>query len=101
MLLFRIMGLSIHSGFTLSFSAVVSTFLVFGIILVVTSLNGYWIVFRHSMVELFQADVREKNPPKGSLMMSILGLLFIGSGYFLAMQPVEESAFWNQDWFFL
>ncbi|CAM4284398.1 ABC transporter permease [Listeria booriae] len=100
MLLFRIMGLSIHSGFTLSFSAVVSTFLVFGIILVVTSLNGYWIVFRHSMVELFKADVREKNPPKGSLTMSILGLLFIGMGYFLAMRPVEESVFWNEDWFF-
>ncbi|MBC6310545.1 FtsX-like permease family protein [Listeria sp. FSL L7-1582] len=100
MLLFRIMDLSIDSGFTFSVSAILSTMLVFGIILIVTTANGYWIVYRHSMVELFKADVREKNPAKGSLTLSIVGVLLIGFGYFLATRPIEDSIFWTENFFF-
>ncbi|MBA3926887.1 ABC transporter permease [Listeria rustica] len=100
MLLFWIMDLSIDSGFTFSVSAMLSTMLVFGIILVVTTANGYWIVYRYSMVELFKADVREKNPAKGSLTLSIVGVCLIGFGYFLATRPVEDSIFWTDNFFF-
>lgn len=100
MLLFRIMDLSIDSGFTFSVSAILSTMLVFGIILIVTTANGYWIVYRHSMVELFKADVREKNPAKGSLTLSIVGVFLIGFGYFLVTRPVEDSIFWTENFFF-
>ncbi|MBC1501067.1 ABC transporter permease [Listeria weihenstephanensis] len=100
MLLFRIMGLSIPSGFTFSIAAIGSTVFVFAIILIVTSANGYWIVYRHSMIELFKADVREKNPPKGSLTLSILGIFLIGSGYFLATRSIDDSIFWTENTFF-
>lgn len=100
MLLFRIMDLSIDSGFTFSVSAILSTLLVFGIILIVTTANGYWIVYRYSMVELFKADVREKNPAKGSPTLSIVGLFLIGSGYFLATRSIERSIFWTSEFFF-
>ncbi|WP_149024237.1 hypothetical protein [Listeria cornellensis] len=100
MLLFRIMDLSIASGFTFSVSAILSTLLVFGIILIVTTANGYWIVYRHSMVELFKADVREKNPAKGSLTLSIVGLFLIGFGYFLATRSIQASIFWTEKFFF-
>ncbi|KGL46162.1 ABC transporter permease [Listeria sp. SHR_NRA_18] len=100
MLLFRIMDLSINGGFTFSVSAILSTLFVFGMILIVTTANGYWIVYRHSMVELFKADVREKNPAKGSLTLSIVGLLLIGFGYFLATRSIEDSIFWTEDFFF-
>ncbi|MBC1435499.1 FtsX-like permease family protein [Listeria rocourtiae] len=99
MLLFRIMDLSIPSGFTFSFSAILSTIFVFGIILVVTTANGYWIVYRYSMVELFKADAREKNPAKGSLTLSIVGIFLIGFGYFLATRSVESSIFWSNTFF--
>ncbi|MBC1475431.1 ABC transporter permease [Listeria grandensis] len=100
MLLFRIMDLSIPSGFTFSWSAIGSTIFVFGIILIVTSANGYWIVYRHNMIELFKADVREKNPAKGSLTLSIIGVLLIGFCYFLATRSVENSMFWSSNTFF-
>lgn len=53
------------------------------------------------MIELFKADVREKNPAKGSLTLSIIGVLLIGFCYFLATRSVENSMFWSSNTFFL
>ncbi|GMX62881.1 ABC transporter permease [Paenibacillus elgii] len=94
-ILMKVMGYDAMANFHISPQAVVNTIVVFSVITVITSLHGYRLIYRFKLIELFQADKEGEQEPKASLAMALLAVLFIGIGYWLALQNILESAAWR------
>ncbi|EUJ19367.1 Putative ABC transporter (Permease) [Listeria aquatica FSL S10-1188] len=100
MLLFWIVNLRVDTTIIFSGKAIIDTILVFLVIMAFTSLYACGMVLRYSLLQLFQNKEMEKNVPRGSVTLTILGLCFIGFGYTLALQNIEESFLWHKLKFF-
>ncbi|WP_180827418.1 FtsX-like permease family protein [Bacillus sp. UMB0728] len=94
MLLIKVMGLSTITGFAFSGAAILQTIAVFSLIILLTSIYNYRLVYKHTLLELFQAEKKAEKQPKGSAFGAALSLLLAGSGYFLLLQP-SSSAIWK------
>ncbi|MGE7933557.1 FtsX-like permease family protein [Viridibacillus arvi] len=55
MILVKLMGFSIAITFTFNSRAIIQTLLVFNLIIFLTSLQGYFIIYRFKLIELFHA----------------------------------------------
>lgn len=91
MILIKLMGFSIVITFSFSTSAVVQTVIVFLIINSLTSLQGYSIIFRFKLIELFHAEKKGEKPFKPSTIVAILSLLLIGVSYWLLLSAYESK----------
>lgn len=54
-------------------------------IILYTSLQGYRLIYRFKLIELFRAEREGETMPKGSVIMALISVVLIGSGYFLAL----------------
>lgn len=95
MILMKVMGYSVITNFTISIEAILNTIVVFTIITLVTSFHGYRLIYRFKLIELFQADKEGEQEPRGSLIIALLSVIFIGIGYGLALQDLMDSALWR------
>ncbi|WP_241433620.1 FtsX-like permease family protein [Listeria floridensis] len=95
MLLFWIVDLRVNTAIILSGKAVFDTIMIFAIVMAVTSFYAVSMVYRYSMLRLFQTGDREKNTPRGSVCLTLLGFGLIGFGYYLALENIETSAIWQ------
>ncbi|MEH6944067.1 ABC transporter permease [Bacillus sp. JJ722] len=95
-LLIRLMGYDAVAPFTLSQSAVLNTAIVFFIIFLLTSLQGYRLIYQFKLIDLFHASKKGEVIPKPSIIVCILGVLLVGIGYWIAMQDVVTSKVWMQ-----
>ncbi|WP_046226606.1 FtsX-like permease family protein [Paenibacillus dauci] len=96
MLLMKVMGYEAIGHFVLSAPAVINTGIVFLILILLTSLHGYRLIYRFRLIELFQADQRGELAPRASLLLALLSLIMIGTGYGLSLQNYMESVIWRQ-----
>lgn len=87
MLLVKLMGFSMAVAFSFELKAVLNTIFVFAIIILVTSFQGYRLIYRFKLIELFQAEKKSEPVPKASLIVGILGIVFMGFSYWLALHP--------------
>lgn len=71
-LLLKLMGLNIGIGLAFSPNAVIETIIVFLIIFLFTSLQGYRVIYRFKLIDLFHASKKEKNCQKLGLFQSFL-----------------------------
>ncbi|KYG29347.1 FtsX-like permease family protein [Alkalihalobacillus trypoxylicola] len=94
-LLFVLMGLEFSIVFAFSISAVVHTMMVFLVIFLLTSLQGYLIIYRFQLIELFNADKKGEAPPKARFISAILGIITISSGYWIAIEDITSSEAWR------
>ncbi|YCA45333.1 ABC transporter permease [Bacillus sp. JZ8] len=94
-LLMSIMGYEVIGSFEISFSAVVNTVTVFLIITLIASFQGYRLVYRFQLIELFRADQEGEKEPKASFFIALLSLILIGIGYWLALQNLLKSEVWK------
>lgn len=94
-LLMRIMGYEVLGNFEISFSAVINTVIVFLIITLIASFQGYCLVYRFQLIELFRADQEGEKEPKASFFIALLSLILIGIGYWLALQNLLKSEVWK------
>lgn len=85
MILVKLMGFEIKITLSIPFEAVVSTVLVFMFLFTITSLHGYSLIYRFQLVELFSAEKTGQKQPGASFAMALLSILFLGAGYYLAM----------------
>lgn len=95
-ILMQVMGYPLLTGFALSFAAVKNTALVFLLITIVTSFQGYRLIYQFKLIELFQAEKKGEKKPRASLISAISAVLFIGLGYWLALQSPLESEIWRR-----
>lgn len=95
MILIKLMGFTIIANFSISIKAVLQTIITFMIIIVITSLHNFRIIYRNSLLQLMNAEKKaEKRPKKASWFAAILAILFIFTGYCIISQP-SDAVFWE------
>ncbi|WP_411553836.1 ABC transporter permease [Paenibacillus lautus] len=93
-LLLKVMGYDAIASFSISPEAIINTTIVFMIITLITSLQGYRLIYRFKLIELFHADQEGEQEPKASWITALLSLVFVGTGYWLALQNLLQSKVW-------
>lgn len=101
MILMKVMGYDAIGNFAVSPQAIVNTVIVFTLITVFTSIHGYRLIYRFKLIELFKAEQEGESEPKASVIISILSILSVGIGYWLALQNLLESDVWRKMGFML
>lgn len=94
-ILIQLMGLTIVSSFTLSGEAIRQTLLIFMIIFFLTSLQGYFVIYKFKLIDLFHAEKKGEALPKAKAIAAIFGVVMIGTGYFLASADLFTSQAWK------
>ncbi|PFK46789.1 ABC transporter permease [Bacillus cereus] len=84
-LLVSMMGLNLNVHFEVPMAAIIDTAIIFFVIILYTSLQGYRLIYRFKLIELFRAEREGEAMPKGSMIMALLSVFLIGSGYFLSL----------------
>ncbi|MGG2094856.1 ABC transporter permease [Bacillus sp. S13(2024)] len=84
-LLVSLMGLDLQVHFEVPLAAIINTAVVFFVIILYTSLQGYRLIYRFKLIELFRAEREGEQMPKGSIVMAFIAVFLIGSGYFLSL----------------
>ncbi|MDQ0271914.1 ABC transporter permease [Cytobacillus purgationiresistens] len=94
-ILMKLMGLDIVIGFAFSMDAVVNTFIVFFIIFLFTSMQGYRVIYQFKLIDLFHAEKKGEELPKARLISAILGVATLAAAYWLALQDLMTSPIWR------
>ena len=95
-ILIYLMGYDVIAPFTFSGSAALNTSLVFLIIFLVTSFQGYRLIYQFKLIDLFHASKKGEVAPKPSMIVAFLGIFLIVMGYWLAMQDLFTSKVWEK-----
>lgn len=90
-ILLNLINIENIGGFAFSWGAVLQTSIVFIIITLFTSFSGYRIIYRSTLLELFHSESKREKSPKPSFILSLVSLVLIGIGYFIASQPLEAK----------
>ncbi|HDR8185817.1 TPA: ABC transporter permease [Bacillus thuringiensis] len=88
-LLISMMGINLNVHFEVPMAAVIDTAIIFFVIILYTSLQGYRLIYRFKLIELFRAEREGEVMPKGSVIMALISVVLIGSGYFLALMYMK------------
>ncbi|MED4238360.1 ABC transporter permease [Priestia megaterium] len=95
--LLKLMGLSLSIMLTFSFQAVLKTAVVFLIVTIFISFQGYFIMYRYTLLDLFQAESKServnKMNSKRSIVVGGLGILLVGYGYYLSSGNIVTPKF--------
>ncbi|MDQ8733238.1 ABC transporter permease [Paenibacillus sp. LHD-38] len=92
MLLLKLLGSTAEIGFSISGSAILNTTLVFAVIILITSIQGYRLIYRFKLIELFQAEKQAETVPKASPVLAILAVVLLAAGYgFISLSFKSES----------
>ncbi|KAA8784358.1 ABC transporter permease [Paenibacillus amylolyticus] len=88
LLLMSILGLDAKIGLTFSGQALLQTIAVFTCLLVITSFQIVWTIYRSTLLQLFQANHRHdplvKRPSIVSGILGLAGVCLIGLGYYVS-----------------
>ncbi|MFL8938996.1 ABC transporter permease [Rossellomorea oryzaecorticis] len=91
MILINLMGSTVEISFGLSFEAIIQTALVFMVIILFTSIQGYRLVYRFKLIELFHAEKKGEEIPKVSPISTAIGLILLVVSYWLILRPFPEK----------
>ncbi|WP_027632858.1 ABC transporter permease [Clostridium hydrogeniformans] len=85
-LLFKLMDLQVMKtiSFSVPMKAITQTIGVFAIIFLIISIHSYSLIYRFKLIDLFRAEDRGESQPKVSTIISLLGVIMVGSGYYFA-----------------
>ncbi|MGG3448553.1 ABC transporter permease [Domibacillus aminovorans] len=95
-ILIHLMGYDVMAPFTFSGSAALNTAIVFLLIFLVTSFQGYRLIYQFKLIDLFHASKKGEAAPKSSIIVAILGVFLIVISYWLAMQDLFTSKVWEK-----
>ncbi|MBN7772123.1 FtsX-like permease family protein [Clostridium aminobutyricum] len=84
LILLNVSGLPIDTEFTVSMSSFKATMIFFGIVSLLNVLTNLFQVTRANPAELLRSPKQGEKEPKHLWIFSILGVLFLGSGYAIA-----------------
>ncbi|WP_026882203.1 FtsX-like permease family protein [Clostridium akagii] len=91
MILIHIMTFDVNVNFSISLKAIISTIIVFLIIFIIASLHSYTLIYRFQLIELFKSAKVGQKQPKASAILAVLSIIFIGTGYYMALTYKFES----------
>lgn len=94
-LFMNMIGIEAMVGLTFSSQAVLQTIAVFTCLIVVTSLQIIWTVYRSTLLQLFQANKQNdsfvKRPSIVSGILGLSGLILIGFGYYVSTLILDHA----------
>jgi len=91
LILIKLMGATADIDFGISLEAVTQTILVFMVIILFTSIQGYRLIYRFKLIELFHAEKKGEQVPKVSVVSAVLGLALLAVSYWLILRPFPEE----------
>lgn len=83
-LLLSLMGMDMSISFEIPMKAVLYTAATFFVIILYTSFQGYRLIYRFKLIELFHAEKEGEKIPKGSPFFALIGVAMIAGGYYVA-----------------
>jgi len=93
--LVKLMGIEVSGGLPLSIAAIKTTALVFVALFLFTSFQGYRVIYKFKLIELFQADKKGEQPPKPNLFVTLIGIALLATGYYFASVDMYTSNAWK------
>lgn len=93
--LIKLMGYDVVANFVLSWEAVQNTALVFMVLFMITSLQGYRVIYQFKLIDLFQASKKGEEMPKASMISAIIGIVLLAFGYYLSLTNIFTSELWK------
>ncbi|KMJ57627.1 ABC transporter permease [Bacillus sp. LL01] len=94
-ILMKLMNMDMMVGFAFSMDAVLNTLLVFFVIFLFTSLQGYRVIYQFKLIDLFHAEKKGEELPKARIITAILGVGALAGAYWLALQDLMTSEVWR------
>ena len=95
-ILIQLMGFETFASFTFSTKAAINTASVFLIIFLITSFQGYRLIYKFKLIDLFHASKKGEGIPKASFVMVFGGVGLISFAYWLALQDLFTSEVWRK-----
>lgn len=92
MIVIKLMGYSIVIQFTINDVAIVQTVVVFAVMTCITSLQGYAILYRFQLIDLFHAENKVQSSRKPSIVTALLSFCFIGISYWMLLTAVDSTS---------
>ncbi len=93
MLLIKLMGFSVIANFEVSAIAIVQTLVVFIVIIIVTSIHNYRMIYRYSLLDLLKAEKQGEKQLKVSKIAAITALIALLVGYSILLQPSDSAIY--------
>lgn len=91
MILVKLMGSTVTIDFGISVLAIIQTVIVFMIIILLTSIQGYRLIYRFKLIELFHAEKKGEKIPKTSFVSAIIGVILLIVSYWLILRPFPDE----------
>ncbi|WP_228441229.1 FtsX-like permease family protein [Novibacillus thermophilus] len=97
MILIKLLGTAVQVGMVFSLKALIHTFAVFTVLIVVTSIQGYRLIYAYKLIELFRAEQEGEQEPKASRFSAVAAVfcLLIGYGFAFRDFSVTEEILLN------
>lgn len=92
MILLKLLGTVVDAGMTFSLEAILNTFVVFTVIILITSIQGYRLIYRFKLIELFQAEKTAEKAPKPSVIKAIASIVLLSVGYYFAKSSFNDTS---------
>lgn len=94
-ILFKLMGFEVVAGMPFSSQAVVNTIIVFLIVFLFTSLQGYRVIYQFKLIDLFHAEKKGEELPKARWITALLGVVLLTVAYYFAVADIFTSEAWR------
>lgn len=94
-ILMKLMGLNFVIEFVFSMDALINTVIVFSLIFLFTSIQGYRVIYQFKLIDLFQAEKKGEKLPKARFIAALLGVVALVAAYWLALQDLMTSSIWR------
>ena len=91
MILIKLMGSTAGVDFSVSALAIIQTSIVFMVIILFTSVQGYRLIYRFKLIELFHAEKKGEQIPKVAPISAVAGVLLLAGGYWLILRPLPNE----------
>ncbi|MEG0449791.1 MAG: ABC transporter permease [Lysinibacillus sp.] len=93
--LVRLMGYEVVANFTFSGQAVLNTVVIFSILFLFTSLQGYRVIYQFKLIDLFHAEKQGEKMPRASIFAAMVGTILVGFGYYTSVTDMFTSSIWR------
>ncbi|OZB98492.1 ABC transporter permease [Paenibacillus sp. XY044] len=91
MILLKLLDNPVKAGFEIHLGAIGQVTLVFAALILITSMQGYRLIYKFKLVELFQAERKGEHAPRISLLAAGLSVFLIALGYGTAFKPISTT----------
>ncbi|UYO03159.1 ABC transporter permease [Paenibacillus sp. PSB04] len=91
MILLKLLDNPVRAGFEIHIGAIGQVTLVFAALILITSMQGYRLIYKFKLVELFQAERKGEHAPRISRLAAGLSVILITLGYWTAFKPISTT----------